>query len=124
MFHLSGTINVLLFLIIRPELLLFPRPRQLDEQEIELTQEDAGPAILSDTARFRHSPEPTLAFKSLGGESSRDSGTASHNGSRRVSVDIEQDERGSQAVTFFFIYSPYSAIKRTVDTYIIFILIE
>ncbi|KAI0276620.1 hypothetical protein BGY98DRAFT_934920 [Russula aff. rugulosa BPL654] len=46
MFHLSGAINVLLFLITRPELLLFPRPRQLDEQEVELTpQEDTGPAI-------------------------------------------------------------------------------
>jgi hypothetical protein len=31
MFYLSGAINVLLFLIIRPELLLFPRPEELDE---------------------------------------------------------------------------------------------
>jgi hypothetical protein len=36
MFHLSGAINVLLFLITRPGLLLFPRPEQLDEQEIQL----------------------------------------------------------------------------------------
>ena len=51
MFLLSGAINVLLFLIIRPELLLFPRPRQLDEQELELTlQDDTRAANLSDTA--------------------------------------------------------------------------
>jgi hypothetical protein len=31
MFYLSGAINVLLFLIIRPGLLLFSRPEQLDE---------------------------------------------------------------------------------------------
>jgi hypothetical protein len=31
MFYLSGAINVLLFLIIRPELLLFPRPEELGE---------------------------------------------------------------------------------------------
>jgi len=31
MFYLSGAINVLLFLIIRPRLLLFPRPKELDE---------------------------------------------------------------------------------------------
>ena len=46
MFHLSGAINVLLFLIIRPELLLFPRPRQLVDQEIELIpQEDVARQI-------------------------------------------------------------------------------
>ena len=62
MFHLSGAINVLLFLIVRPELLLFPRPRQLDELEIELTpQEDTGPAIFSDPAKFQLSPEPISA---------------------------------------------------------------
>jgi len=35
-FRLSGAINVLLFLIIRPELLLFPRPEQLGREELEL----------------------------------------------------------------------------------------
>jgi len=30
MFNLSGAINVLLFLIIRPRLLLFPRPKELE----------------------------------------------------------------------------------------------
>ncbi|KAI0276633.1 hypothetical protein BGY98DRAFT_694003 [Russula aff. rugulosa BPL654] len=61
-FHLSGAINVLLFLIIRPELLLFPRPRQLDEQEIVLTpQGDSGAAKFSDTAKSQHSSEPATS---------------------------------------------------------------
>ena len=33
MFTLSGAINVLLFLIIRPRLLLFPGPRKVAELE-------------------------------------------------------------------------------------------
>jgi hypothetical protein len=87
MFYLSGAINVLLFLIIRPGLLLFPRPRQLDEQEIELTpQDDTGPAIFSDTAKFEHSPEPTSV--ALEDEGSRDGATPSHVNSRRISDDI------------------------------------
>jgi hypothetical protein len=62
MFYLSGAVNVLLFLYIRPQLLLFPRPKELEEQEIQLTPpEDTGAAILSDTAKFQHSPEPTSA---------------------------------------------------------------
>jgi hypothetical protein len=88
-FHLSGAANVLLFLVIRPELLLFPRPSQLqvDEQEIELAlQEDTGAAKLSDTAKFQHSPEPNLPV--LEGEGTRDSATPSQIGSRRISVDI------------------------------------
>jgi hypothetical protein len=46
-FYLSGAINVILFLVVRPKLLLFPRPKQLDEQKIELTPQ--GPATFSDT---------------------------------------------------------------------------
>ena len=62
MFHLSGAINVLLFLIIRPELLLFPRPRQLDEQEIVLIPKgDTGKANFSDTAKSQHSSEPATS---------------------------------------------------------------
>jgi hypothetical protein len=62
MFHLSGAINVLLFLITRPELLLFPRPEQLEEQEIDLTpQDDTGAAHFSDTEKSQHSPEPATS---------------------------------------------------------------
>jgi hypothetical protein len=65
MFNLSGAINVLLFLIVRPQLLLFPRPDPegfLAEPEIELApQGTTNPAIFSDIAKFQHSPEPTSA---------------------------------------------------------------
>jgi hypothetical protein len=61
MFHLSGAINVLLFLNIRPGLLLFLRPEGLDEQEIQLTPQGTGPAIFSDKENFQHSPEPSSA---------------------------------------------------------------
>ena len=87
MFHLSGAINVLLFLIIRPELLLFPRPSEIDEQEIQLKlQEDIGPAISSDTVNIQHSPEPALA--ALEDEGNRDGAMPSHIGSGRISDDI------------------------------------
>ena len=87
-FHLSGAVNVLLLFIIRPGLLLFPRRVQLDEPEIQLTaREDTGVAISSDTdtTKFQHSPEPTLAVR--GGEVPRDSTTPCHIGSRRRSDD-------------------------------------
>ncbi len=64
-FHLSGAINILLFLIIRPELLLFPRPGQLDQEVVELTlapQGNTGPATISAAAKkLQQSPEPTSA---------------------------------------------------------------
>jgi hypothetical protein len=84
MFYLSGAINVLLFLIIRPGLLLFPRPRQLDEQEIELApQDDTGAANFSVTAKFQHSPEPSSA--SLGDESPMNGATPPHD-NRRIPI--------------------------------------
>jgi len=54
MFYLSGAINVLLFLIIRPKLLLFrrPRPDEVAEQEIELAPQGPGPAIVPDAANL------------------------------------------------------------------------
>ena len=66
MFYLSGTINVLLFLVIRPMLLLFPRPEELDGQ---------------------HSPEPTPAASEDGGH--RDSTAPSHVNSMGMSVDVD-----------------------------------
>jgi hypothetical protein len=50
MFNLSGAINVLLFLIFKPQLLLFPRPDELPHPEIEL-----------ETAKSEHGSEPTTA---------------------------------------------------------------
>ena len=92
MFHLSSAINVALFLIIRPELLLFPHPRELDAQEIQLTPQGTnaqGPAlaIFSDRAKFQHSPEPTLDMQ--GDEGSMDNTTLFHINSRRISDDIK-----------------------------------
>jgi len=83
MFHLSGAINVLLFLIIRPGLLLFPRPEQLDEEEIQLNPQGTGSAIFSETAKSQRSPEPTSA--ALGDEETKDNATPSHVNSRRIS---------------------------------------
>jgi hypothetical protein len=90
MFYLSGAINVLLFLIIRPELLLFPRPKELDGQEIHLTSisQGTGPAIVpdSDMAQSQHSLEPTLATVEDWG--SKDIATPSHVSSRQILDDI------------------------------------
>jgi hypothetical protein len=87
MFYLSGTINVLLFLIIRPGLLLFPRPKELDEQEIQLNPQGTGPAFFSDAEKFQHSPEPTSAAL-VADEGSRNSVVQSRISSRRLSDDI------------------------------------
>jgi len=86
MFYLSGAINVLLFLIIRPQLLLFPRPKELDGQEIQLNPQGTGPASFSDTAKFQHSPEPT-SLALMVDEGSRNSATRFH-ASSRLSDDI------------------------------------
>jgi hypothetical protein len=84
-FYLSGAINVVLFLIIRPELLLFPRPKQLDEREVELTpQDDTGATNFSDTARFQHSLEPISA--SLGDESPMNGPTPPHVNSGQIPI--------------------------------------
>jgi hypothetical protein len=85
-FNLSGVINVLLLLIVRPRLLLFPRPKELDGQKIQQTPQITGPAIFSNMAKFKHSPELTSAALEDGG--SRDSATPSDVKSRPISDDI------------------------------------
>jgi hypothetical protein len=85
MFNLSGAINVLLFLIARPKLLLFPRPGELAEPDLELTSQGTSPAIFSDMTTFQHSPEPT-SVALLVDEGSRNSGARSRANSRRISV--------------------------------------
>ena len=89
MFNLSGALDVILFLIIRPELLLFSRPRVLDEQEILLTSapQGTGPAIISDREKLQHSPEPSTSAV-LGDGGSNDTPTPSHVDSRPISDDI------------------------------------
>jgi hypothetical protein len=88
MFNLSGAINVLLFLIIRPQLLLFPRPEKLAEPDMELAPpQGTSSAIFSDIAKFQHSPEATSAAL-LVDEGSRNSAAQSRASSRRMSDDI------------------------------------
>ena len=67
MLNLSGATNVFLFLIFKPQLLLFPRPDRLGDPEIELLPQGNDSSVIStDTAKFQHSPEPTRA--ALAGE--------------------------------------------------------
>ena len=56
-FNLSGAINVLL-LLVRPELLLFPRPPK-KSNEPEEAPSTTGSAKVTDTAIYNHSPQPT-----------------------------------------------------------------
>ncbi|KAH9040682.1 hypothetical protein EDB85DRAFT_2083550 [Lactarius pseudohatsudake] len=60
MFNLSGAINVLLFLIVRPGLLLFSPPEEFGEPGgAEIEDPTAGSTIFPDTAKYSHSPQPT-----------------------------------------------------------------
>src|SRR6266404_1060848 len=54
LFSLSGVINVLIFLIARPQLLLFSEP------EVEVGHSSTtGSAIFPHTAQYNHSPQPS-----------------------------------------------------------------
>ncbi|KAF8497247.1 hypothetical protein F5888DRAFT_1613796 [Russula emetica] len=86
MFYLSGVINVVLFLIVRPRLLLFPRPKELDGREIQRVPQGTGRASFSDTEISEHAPDPTSA--TLVDEGSRESVTPSHIKFRPISDDI------------------------------------
>lgn len=59
MFNLSGAINVLLFLIVRPHLLLFTSPEELGEPNLELANLNTGSVTFPDMANYEHSPQPT-----------------------------------------------------------------
>ena len=56
MFNLSGAMNVLLFLIVRPDLLLFYPPEEFSGSEIELRH---ASTIFPDAAKYHHNPQPT-----------------------------------------------------------------
>jgi hypothetical protein len=58
MFNLSGAINVVLFLIIRPQLLLFSRPRKAAEPDAQGSHSNTGPTILN-TIQCEHAPGTT-----------------------------------------------------------------
>ncbi len=59
MFNLSGAINVVLFLIIRPQLLLFSRPRKAAEPDAQGSHSNTGPTILLNTIQRGHAPGTT-----------------------------------------------------------------
>ncbi|KAH9083443.1 hypothetical protein EDB83DRAFT_2309432 [Lactarius deliciosus] len=60
MFNLSGAINVLLFLIVRPGLLLFSPPEEFGEPEgAEVEDPTTGSTMFPDTPKYSHSPQPT-----------------------------------------------------------------
>jgi len=59
-FNLSGVVNVLLFLIVRPELLLFTPPEDfIEPQVVDISPPTNGSAVFNDPARINHSPQPT-----------------------------------------------------------------
>ena len=59
MFNLSGAINVLLFLIVRPQLLLFTPPEEPVKPEVELANLDH--ANYPDIVEYDHSPQTVEA---------------------------------------------------------------
>ena len=67
LFNLSGAINVLLFLVFKPELLLFSRPEQLTQPDHDFVQVvpvgngPNGPGFFTDLPNIQPSPEPTTA---------------------------------------------------------------
>jgi len=79
MFYLSGAIIVVLFPIIRPEL-LFPRPKELPEPqpiiELEPQAQDIRPVVLDNAEILQNSPEPTPM--EAGDEGSRNGAAGAH----------------------------------------------
>ena len=63
LFNLSGAFNVLLFLFIRPELLLFKDPEGILKTEVVDQVVDIGTnsSISNDTAKDDHNPQPNGA---------------------------------------------------------------
>ncbi|KAF8258920.1 hypothetical protein EI94DRAFT_1618955 [Lactarius quietus] len=58
-FNLSGAINVLLFLTVRPQLLLFSPPDEFCEPEgTEHRRPATGSAVFTDAPNYNHSPQP------------------------------------------------------------------
>ena len=87
-FHLSGAIDVVLFLIFRPGLLLFSRPEELYEQEIQLTLQGADPQGTA-SANFSQGRNSNVDLVCAMDEGSMDSATLSHVNTRRIPNDME-----------------------------------
>jgi len=88
-YNLSGAVNVLLFLIVRPQLLLFPSPEDFSEPEaVVLVQPTTGSAIFFEAEKYhRHSPQ-------LIGMELRDDGDPPLNAN--VTVALSHIESGSE----------------------------
>jgi hypothetical protein len=92
MHNLSGAINVLLLLTVRPQLLLLirPDPEEFSDHEIELPPRNPrrnGDAILPEAANYQHSPTPTTTALP-DGSGSDNSAAVSRVSSRRIPVDV------------------------------------
>ncbi|KAI9508222.1 hypothetical protein F5148DRAFT_980131 [Russula earlei] len=83
MFNLSGFINVLLFLIVRPQLLLFPRPEDIVEPEIQLAHDNGSRIFTDAAAKYELSPEPAATGYVDGGSRTSASAEMSRGSSRR-----------------------------------------
>ncbi len=59
MFNLSSAINVLLFLIIRPQLLLFAPPHKATEPDAQIPHLNTGPVIILRAVQREHAPGMT-----------------------------------------------------------------
>ena len=59
MLNLSGAIDVLLFLIVRPHILLFTSPEEPGEPNVELANPSASSTIFPDMVNDKQSPQPT-----------------------------------------------------------------
>ncbi|KAH9052529.1 hypothetical protein EDB87DRAFT_1570443, partial [Lactarius vividus] len=66
MFNLSGAINVLLFLIVRPRLLLFTPPEELSESKVEFANPSISSAIFHDMVEHNHWQSPQRLETGLG----------------------------------------------------------
>ncbi|KAI0251116.1 hypothetical protein BJV78DRAFT_1375749 [Lactifluus subvellereus] len=87
MHNLSGIVNVLLFLAVRPQLLLFTPPEETIDPEIELARHSIRSAIPPDTTAYNHSPQATgKGLVNDSGKPSRNSATLSRVSSRSRSV--------------------------------------
>jgi len=83
-FNLSGAINVVLFLIFKPELLLFARPDELRQPDIELVPAGNNSKVFTDMENFQHSPDPATTAVS---DDSQGAGLSRVN-SKRISNEI------------------------------------
>jgi hypothetical protein len=59
MLNLSGAINVLLFLTIRPQLLLFAPPHKATEPDAQIPHLNTGPVIILRAVQCEHAPGMT-----------------------------------------------------------------